>query len=70
MSKIEPIEHYEVYPGLTKRELATVLAALRFWQANCEDFEVEALTADHFYDTTPLTADEIDALCERINTGG
>ena len=51
----------------TARELATILAALRFWQ------EQDAPPA-HQYDIAtdcgefePLDSDEIDALCERLN---
>ena len=53
---------------LTPRELATVLAALRHWQ---QQLAREGLPfADgfpHFSDETPLSVDEIDALCERLN---
>ena len=47
---------------LTSRELATVLAALRYWQQQLprEGFP-------HFSDETPLSVDEIDALCDRLN---
>lgn len=49
---------------LNARELGTVLAALRIAQANPEDFE--GMT--HFEDgTKPLTYEEIDELCLRIN---
>ena len=53
---------------LTSRELATVLAALRNWQ---QQLSREGLAfADgfpHFSDETPLSVDEIDALCDRLN---
>ena len=56
---------------LNKREVITVLAGLRYLQANRDD-AVEAMS--DFDDasgteTQPylLTEDEIDALCERIN---
>jgi len=62
---------------LTPRETATVLAALRAWQGeiyvNPDDGQVydeggNLLTADgHFENETPLTPEEIDVLCERIN---
>lgn len=56
-------------PGvvLDRRELATVLAALRFWQSAMHvpaRFNVIATDGDQI---EPLTGDEIDALCERIN---
>jgi hypothetical protein len=53
---------------LTGRELATVLAALRCWQQRLDDSEGKAPIRNHFDDTvTPLTAGEIDGLCERLN---
>jgi hypothetical protein len=56
---------------LTDRELATVLAALRYWQQNLANHESESpLVAEHFDDVnTPLTVAEIDDLCERLNCG-
>lgn len=54
--------------SLTERELATVLASLRFWQRHLETHRGEIPFADHFDDTiTPLTVEEIDDLCERVN---
>ena len=65
---------------LTDRELATVLAALRFWQAemvnayeSCEadDWPSSIPVVDkggHFREHKPLTPDEIDGLCERLNS--
>jgi hypothetical protein len=53
---------------LTGRELATVLAALRYWQQRLDDSGGEAPVLDYFDDAvTPLTAEEIDWLCERLN---
>jgi hypothetical protein len=54
---------------LTERELATVLAALRYWQQDLADNEDEGpISQEHFTETvTPLTVDEIDQLCERLN---
>ena len=46
---------------ITERELATVLAALRKFQ------ESPAAGAEHFKDVRPLTANQIDELCERLN---
>lgn len=53
---------------ISNRELATVLAALRLWQAGLPlDFEGDAGRTGHFEEHAPLTPDEIDKLCERIN---
>lgn len=52
---------------LDNRELATVLAALRFWQRRCDprDPEMEIATDDDNIEA--LGDDEIDTLCERLN---
>src|ERR1700687_1278852 len=70
--------------GLSHRECATVLAALRNWQLTLTNLGLsdrsskdvaKALakdlpTFDHFEDgTKPLTVKQVDALCERINLG-
>ena len=56
--------------SFTERELATVLAALRAWQFDLPD-DNTPIAMDHFGDgIAPLTNDEIDTLCERINFGG
>lgn len=50
------------------RTTATILAALRYWQregVRSEGHEQDIATDGGRY--APLTADEIDALCERIN---
>jgi len=53
---------------LTDRELATVLAALRYWQReglfSC-GHEIDI--ASNGDTLEPLTARDIDALCERLN---
>jgi hypothetical protein len=58
----------------TKEELATVLAALRYWQRTIistpgpfpsEDALPEMI---YFGDEEPITAEELDDLCERVNT--
>ena len=56
---------------LQQRELATVLAALRHWQATVlAAGPVAASQFDHFDEvTTPLTLAEIDDLCQRLNLG-
>ena len=58
-------------PNLTDSELATVLAALRFWQDEMGPHPHKGgCYPEHFDDHEPLGADEIDALCERLNTRG
>lgn len=54
---------------LSDRELATVLAALRYWQQSMDGSTAWAkhVMPEHFYDVKPLTSGEIGALCERIN---
>lgn len=52
---------------LTSRELATVLAALRYWQRDRESTDELIDGGEHFADQLPLTAAEIDELCERLN---
>jgi hypothetical protein len=47
-----------------RRATATVLAALRYFQANRED--ILDLDLPHFIDDQPLSSDEIDHLCEAI----
>ena len=53
---------------LDNRELATVIAALRFWQrrADPRDPEMEIAT-DGDDEVVHLGDDEIDALIERLN---
>jgi hypothetical protein len=59
----------------TPKELATVLAALRYyqqdWQKEIDEAEREnrdpIAMSEHFDEQEPLTPDEIDDLCERIN---
>lgn len=56
---------------LPARELATVLAALRCFQKSLTQGNGAALRAlPHFTECKPLSADEIDALCEQLNCGG
>jgi hypothetical protein len=55
---------------LTDRELATVLAALRYWQQDLAGNEDGPISREHFgRGVTPLSAEEIDDLCERLNCG-
>ena len=50
------------------RELATVLAALRYWQQDLEANDAPPISEEFFADCEPLTSEEIDSLCERLNT--
>ena len=53
---------------LTARELATILAALRYWQKDLpESAEVLADIATDGGRLEPLTVDEIDELCMSLN---
>ena len=59
------------------REFDTILAGLRMWQWALEpggdypsDFErVQAILEIASEHGKPLTAEDIDSLCERLNTG-
>lgn len=56
--------------NLTLRQLSTILAALRYWQAEIEDGDIPGSQYDiatNCDDFEPLTADEIDDLCEELN---
>jgi hypothetical protein len=57
-----------VMAALDARELNTVLAALRYWQRTWHDGasedEIDIASVEG-----SLSADEIDMLCERLNTG-
>ena len=50
--------------NLNDRETATVLAALRHFQY----IDSDAMKDEHFTDVEPLNNNQIDELCERINT--
>jgi hypothetical protein len=52
---------------LTAREVANILAALRNWQTDSLNEDLEEAFAGHFEEHAPLTDDEIDDLCERLN---
>ena len=61
---------------LDKRETATILAALRLFQEELDHYEpteghmaIDIGEREHFVDVEPLTSDEIDELCEKINFG-
>ena len=49
-------------------ELATVLAALRLWQAARDYGDDLAAYAGHFAEHPPLSSREIDELCEQLNS--
>ncbi len=52
---------------LSNRELATVLAALRLFQSEA-DYDSEAVYGmEQFREVEPLSNDEIDVLCRRLN---
>lgn len=53
---------------LTKRELATVIAALRYWQVAVDQSNGPPISDYFFNSVTPLSDDEIDALCDRLNS--
>lgn len=60
--------------SITSRELSTILAALRCWQADieaspCEVSELRPLLALYFKHVTPLRTEEIDTLCENMCAG-
>jgi len=52
---------------VTERELATLLAALRFWQRAVPEKDAKAYSPLHFQSCQPLAHAEIDALCEKLN---
>jgi hypothetical protein len=55
--------------SLTDRDVATILAALRYWQEeNLQGGNTPC--GVHFEDCTPLTYAEVDALCEHIAMRG
>ena len=57
--------------NLTNQELANVLASLRVLQDTIEQGELENYRKlPHFDDNKPLSSEEIDGLCERLNTSG
>jgi hypothetical protein len=55
-----------MHANLTSRQIATLLAALRYWQQKLSESELPI--SDHFdYENTHLTVAEIDKLCEQVN---
>jgi predicted transcriptional regulator len=55
---------------LSDRDIAQLLAALRNWQTDALNEDLADAFAGHFEDHEPLSDDEIDALCERLNFAG
>jgi hypothetical protein len=55
---------------LSPRDVAQLLAALRNWQTDSLNEDLAESFAGHFEDHEPLTDDEIDDLCERLNFSG
>lgn len=60
-------EPAQVPESLSGRELSTILAALRCFQDDLREAGEVLSSMDHFQVHEPLTAVEIDALCERLN---
>lgn len=55
---------------LDNRQLATILAALRYWQRNMPvDARLEDDIASNGGQVTPLADEEIDEICEAVNFG-
>ena len=53
---------------LTYRQLSTVLAALRIYQEEINNYGYDSLKdRPHFVDVEPMTLDEIDILCGLFN---
>jgi len=55
---------------LSDREIAQLLAALRNWQTDSLNEDLVEAFAGHFEQHEPLSDDEIDQLCERLNFAG
>jgi hypothetical protein len=55
---------------LSDREIAMLLAALRNWQTDDLNEDLAEAFSGHFEDHAPLSDDEIDDLCERLNFAG
>lgn len=56
----------------TPEEIATILAALRYWQLHVRLSRnpKTLMSGGHFNEVDPLTIDQIDDLCAKINLGG
>ncbi len=60
--------------NITDRELATILAALRHWEriilSERDDHSADVarrFSPEHFENQTPLTAEEVDELAQRLD---
>jgi hypothetical protein len=60
-------EKTSTFEGLDYAHISTILAALRYFQANRDD--VIDCQMPHFIDVDPLTYEQIDDLCMAINAG-
>lgn len=52
---------------LNQREISTILAALRMFQEACESQNISEMFPEIFEDVAPLSVQEIEELCEKIN---
>jgi predicted transcriptional regulator len=52
------------------RDIAQLLAALRNWQTDALNEDLAEAFSGHFEEHEPMTDDEIEDLCERLNFGG
>ena len=55
--------------ALNESEMSTLLAALRLWQRELSRSGLPEWADEYFRDCEPLTIDQIDELCERLNCG-
>jgi len=55
---------------LSDRKIAQVLAALRNWQIEGLNEDLVDAFAGHFEEHEPLSGEEVDTLCERLNLNG
>jgi hypothetical protein len=55
--------------ALNESEMSTLLAALRLWQRELCRSGLPEWADEYFRDCEPLTIDQIDELCERLNCG-
>jgi hypothetical protein len=55
--------------ALNESEMSTLLAALRLWQRVLSRSGLPEWADEYFRDCEPLTVDQIDELCERLNCG-
>lgn len=53
--------------NITDRQLATTLAALRYWQQDLDQNPDGPIDDEHFQEHSPLTSAEIDSLVDELN---